>query len=425
MEIYYLDKLIKFKSPSFDTYIKRLEELKKKLRNETGEEDEDKNNGDMDMELGSKKNSQQNDDDNNNKKTKKEKEDEKKRKRKEKNNKRTKILAQKNKKKKIMSKYFFRSNLFFTFEVIGVFVVSVTYYLVIMLVEKSKKNDYLNFDSNTNSIENIYKSSFDIFLQFKTQLAVFENNISDIKNAFEAFDSDDTLEYYTINFTQYTRNQIEEMEKYTMNVPSSSDITTPKLGNLLMSLTNSIEGNSKSSKELNQLYNENACKILFKDNENITLCTEFWDTIITSGMEQAITQMSVIISTVIDEMNELNECDKTICSEEFENFIKNGSFHDYEVFVEFYLLESYLKTVDIFESFRKSTLKNTKKLFKMILFCYIGGSVILFFILLYFVYRSKFVFNSFLNFIGIFPVTYLMEDDGLYKDVLKLEQSIY
>jgi hypothetical protein len=30
-----------------------------------------------------------------------------------------------------------------------------------------------------------------------------------------------------------------------------------------------------------------------------------------------------------------------------------------------------------------------------------------------------------LNFIGILPVKYLIEDDALYKDILKLEQHIF
>ena len=41
------------------------------------------------------------------------------------------------------------------------------------------------------------------------------------------------------------------------------------------------------------------------------------------------------------------------------------------------------------------------------------------------IYYAKENFNSFLNFIGIIPVKYLMEDDTLYKDVLKLESSIF
>ena len=57
MEIFYLERLINFTSPTFDAYLKRLEDLKKKLRNDNGEDDE-KINGDLEMgELNSKKGS--------------------------------------------------------------------------------------------------------------------------------------------------------------------------------------------------------------------------------------------------------------------------------------------------------------------------------------------------------------------------------
>ena len=138
-------------------------------------------------------------------------------------------------------------------------------------------------------------------------------------------------------------------------------------------------------------------------------------------MEQSITQMSVVINTVIDELNSLKDGTKF-----FEDIIDtSSSFSQYELFVEYYLFKSYMKTVDIFQDFRIMKLNNTKKIFTGILYGYIVGAIVLFFILLYFVYSSKYVFNSFLNFIGILPVKYLIEDDALYKDILKLEQHIF
>ena len=56
---------------------------------------------------------------------------------------------------------------------------------------------------------------------------------------------------------------------------------------------------------------------------------------------------------------------------------------------------------------------------------YICFVVILFGLLLYFVYKSKYIFNTFMNFIGILPAKYLIEDANLYKEILKLEQYIY
>jgi hypothetical protein len=307
----------------------------------------------------------------------------------------------------------------------GVLVVSITYYLVIMLIEKKQKNDYLSFDTTTNSIENIYKSSWDIFLQFKMELYEFENVLIEKENAIKNFDNG-TINSTVIKIngeeiTCNSREDVERLKNYTMTIPNSNEITTPKLGNLLMPLINDLDSNSGSTNMLNDLYNKNACAILFTDEENITKCNEFWSGILNKGMEQSITQMSVIINTVIDNLILLNSNNYSFA----ELIGVNSSWASYEEFVEYYLFLSYMKTVDIFAEFRESKLNGTKKTFKTILYAYIVGSVLLFFVMIYFVYSSKYVFNSFLNFIGILPVTYLMEDDGLYKDILKLEQSIF
>ena len=50
IEIFYLDKLINFSSNNFEDYLKKLDELKKTLRDETND-DEDKNMDDIDIKL--------------------------------------------------------------------------------------------------------------------------------------------------------------------------------------------------------------------------------------------------------------------------------------------------------------------------------------------------------------------------------------
>jgi len=406
MEKFFLDKLIKFRSNNFDSYLKRLEDLKKKLRNDSGDDDE-KQNGEIEMnEIGSKKSKKEEEDEKDKKSKKKEdKEDSvNKKKMKRKNgSKANKIQQQRNKKKKTMAKFFFIYNLLFTLKVMLILIISITYYIVVMLVEAKEKNSYLSFDSTTNAIEGVYKSSFDIFLQLKTQLAPYE----------------DILRNITIN-CEFNEICINNSEKYKMTIPTNDNISTPKLGSLLMPLVNNL--NSDSTKELNNLYNSDACQVLFPDDENeYTICAKFWSSILVKGMEQSITQMSVIINTVIDELNSLNNENKN-----FQEILEpSSSFSQYELFVEYYLFKSYMKTVKIFSDFRVSKLNSTRKIFYGILYGYIVGAIILFFILLYFVYSSKYVFNSFLNFIGILPVKYLIEDELLYKDILKLEQHIF
>ena len=428
MEKFFLDKLIKFRSNNFDAYLKRLEDLKKKLRNDSGE-DEEKVNGEMDLnEMGSKKGSKKEEDDEkdkNSKKKKDEKDDGRDRKklRKKGGSKANKIQQQRNKKKKTMAKFFFIWNLLFTLKVMGILIISITYYLVVMLIEAKEKNAYLSFDTTTNSIEGIYKTSFDIFLLLKTKLEPYEDLLNEKNIAIEYLNSNTQNSFYVIgNYNCSNVECVQNIPNYTLTIPSNSDITTPKLGNLLMPLVNDLNGASKSTTELNNLYNSDACLVLFDENsEDYSSCSLFWSSILVKGMEQSITQMSVVINTVIDELNSLKDGTKF-----FEDIIDtSSSFSQYELFVEYYLFKSYMKTVDIFQDFRIMKLNNTKKIFSGILYGYIIGAIVLFFILLYFVYSSKYVFNSFLNFIGILPVKYLIEDDALYKDILKLEQHIF
>jgi hypothetical protein len=423
MEKYYLEKLIKFHSLNFDAYLKILDDLKKKLRNDTGE-DEEKGGGEMDIEIGSKKSKKDDDDEKEGKKGKKHKKDERddKKMRNKKGSKQNKLQQARNKKKRTMSKFFFRYNLLFILKVMTIIIMSISYYLVFLLIESKEKKNYLSFDSSTDQIEGIYKSSFDIFLSLKTQLDPYEELLSEIKNANNTLINNPGAEVTVGNITCTNQECLKSILKFEMTVPSAAEITTPKLGNLLMPLVNDMNKISQAASDLNNLYNSDACAILFKNDTNAyNNCSTFWQSILLKGMEQSITQMSVILNTVIDELNSLN-----VGNKQFIELIDGSSaFSQYELFIEFYLFKAYMKTVEIFQNFRETKLKSTKKTFKMICMIYVIGSVLLFFVMLYFVCSSKFIFNSFLNFIGIIPVKYLMEDDTLYKDVLRLESSIF
>jgi hypothetical protein len=88
--------------------------------------------------------------------------------------------------------------------------VAITYYIVISLVESSKRVDHLSFDSITNSIEGIHKSSFNIFFNLKIQLSSYEANLINTANTSQS--------------------------NYNMSIPSNDNISTLKLGNLMILL---------------------------------------------------------------------------------------------------------------------------------------------------------------------------------------------
>lgn len=495
LENFYLRKLIQFKNVPFENYLKSLEDIKKRLRNDNDEE-EDQFNNDLDMQglndngenshskrtsgnrrkKGKNPNEDDDDNDSNEDKKKKDKNDDSvdnKRKNKKKkknqgklneenkkndNDKKGKlggngINSRKNKNKKstrnyqeekinIMGKYFLKWNMFFCIKVISILLLSASYYLVVSIIDQSTMNNMLNFDYTTNSIEGVYKESFMIYLSLKTQLAKYID--------FELAKRQAALSFYIdgSNATQIRQNATVMFKDFYYTTPqallSSSfykmdipyQIDTPKIGTLLMPIISTdLSSASSTIVSLNNLYNVDACSELFIKYSNASSsgvsgssysldyseCSKFWSSILLKGMEQSITQMSVVITSVLDDLNSLNQNSKSIA----QILQDNSVYSTYEQFVELYLFDSYMKTKQIFKELNAANLDVIYATYQSIMIGYICFVIILFGFLLYFVYKSKFIFNTFMNFIGILPVKYLLEDPTLYKEILKLEQYIY
>ena len=478
-EIYFLEKLINFNTMNFDLYLKSLEELKKRLRNENADEE----SKDEDMELDSKKMSKKEEEEIVEKKKKKNDEKNEQRKKKKKGNKSNKAQQMKAKKKVIMGLFFFKWNLFFTLKVIIILIISVSYYLVSMIIESNNKTNYLDFDQTTDSIESIYKISFDLYLTLKTEMEKFEEQMRKQIDAINDFADGNITEYiyYLKNGTQVRCSDenlensckgqdtkeaikcvndihcnkstdiynslcdafhcINNMPNYEMYIPTNEQLTTPKLGNLLMPLVSGINDfSTETEKKLNQLYNADACSILVGENSEDSIiykyCVNFWSNILVKGMEQAITQMGVSVASVTDELNSLNDLAKVLQNQDSgkkvdnpktfdELMLRNASFFQFGIFVEYYLFKSYIETYKIFDILRDVKLDNIKSSFDIILYCYVILCIILLIVLLFLVNQSKYLLNSFLNFVGILPVKYLIEDENFYQETLRLEQNVY
>ena len=225
---------------------------------------------------------------------------------------------------------------------------------------------------------------------------------------------------------------INNMPNYQMNIPSNEALTTPKMGNLLMPLVSGVnEKSTETEQKLNQLYNADACAILVGENSEESIiyryCVNFWSNILVKGMEQAITQMGVSVASVTDELNSLNDLLGTNDNPKtFDNLMeRNAAFFQFGIFIEYYLFKSYIETYKIFNILRDAQLNNIKSSFDIILYCYVILCIILLIIMLYLVNQSKYLLNSFLNFVGILPVKYLIEDESFYQETLRLEQNVY
>ena len=384
MEIYFLDKLINFSSTNFDEYLKKLEELKKKFKDDDNEEGE-KNLEDFDVkgddidgknENKSKDNNNKNELKNNNYKNSKNK--------KEKQNK---IQQQKLKKKKIMSHYFVKLNFLFGLKISFIVLTSIIYFILIMLITLNIKNSYKKFDSVLEEINKVYFDSFNIFLVFKSQVEIY---------------------FYTNDITK-------------LITLSDSQIERPKFGNALISIIRNNKYSEEPLKLMDKLYNNNACQIL-SNNNNATykVCEDLFSSILTKGMEQAIVQMNIIITSSVDEINSLKE-NKTL----YDLYLRNSIYSDYEILVGEFMLESFLKTQNIFEILRLDEKSYIFKTYKICLFVFCIIYLIFLIFMIYYIYSYKNVINSFFNFIGILPAKFITDDDYLYKTIIKLEQNFY
>ena len=211
-----------------------------------------------------------------------------------------------------------------------------------------------------------------------------------------------------------------------LEVKNIDEIDFPKLGNLLMPIVSSSNDDSESiHSQFNELYNGNACNFLFpKPGIENEACTEFWNGIITKGMEQSLTQMSVALSSVLDEIKIINN--KNIVRQNITNLcVRDSYFFKFQSFVEFFLYHAYLKTSEMFTVLRENIVNDIKDKFDILLYLYLVVSAFLFFMILLFIFSIRSYFNSFFNFVAIFPLKFVMEDENLFRQTLRLEDSLY
>ena len=393
IEINFLDKLINFNSNEFDNYIKKLDEIKKKLRNDNNEE-EDKGE-DIDLnELDSKKKDDDDGEKNDIIVEKNSEEFEKKRNRKKMRSKQSKIQQQRRKKLSLMITYFWSSNIFFQIKVALIFVLTLGYYIINILISKSNRNDYLKFDEMNDSLNDVYEESISNFVRLKRELDKYEL-------------------YYT------DCNTINNASK--MNIPRINNITIPKFGNLIMQISRNSDFQKKTLQKFNNLYSNDACEQIMEYSYQLDYCKNFWSGVLTKGIEQAITQMGVVIGTVVDELQALNDDPNLKLSD----LLSSSSFIEYEQFNQYYLFKSYKKTSAIFNELRDEKLKAIKTMNRLILYFYIVAVILLFALFYYFLYKFSYLFNSFLNFIAILPIKYISEDENFYNEIIKFGDKYY
>jgi hypothetical protein len=206
-----------------------------------------------------------------------------------------------------------------------------------------------------------------------------------------------------------------------MIFPQIGEIDTPKFGNLIMEIIGNSDLNEETINNFSKVFQNNACEILIQYSNEMEYCRNFWSGVLVKGLEQAIIQMDIIIGTVIDELKSLNDKNNITLL----NLMSESSYIEYVQFNAFYLYRAYLNKFQIFDEFNKQKLEAIFKGLKILFLFYIIISFVLFTLLIYFVYSYNSLFNSFLNFVGIFPTKYIFEDELFYNEIIKFGDKYF
>ena len=368
IEIFYLDKLINFSSNNFEDYLKKLDELKKTLRDETND-DEDKNMDDIDDDMENNKN--ENDDNKNLDKT---------------IDKKNMNKKKELKKRKNIANYFFKINCFFIIKISICFILLVIYFLITIIVFESYETNYNKFDRSISEINSIYLNIFETFINFKKQVEKF----------FTSGNSEDII------------------------IPNDSDISQPKLGNTLFDIIHNSKYTKEHLEKIKSLYNENVCDVIKNEEQNDKYCESLFSAVLTKGLDQVIVQMSIIINNCVDDLTLLKS------NKDLNNFYSiNNYYYNYEILVGYYIFNSFLITKDIFDIFAEDEIKYISIIQTAITCVYALFIVIMIILCFYFVHVYKNVGNSFWNFIGILPNKFISDDENFYESIIKLGDLLY
>ena len=285
-----------------------------------------------------------------------------------------------------MSSFFIKINIFFVARILLIMIVSLSYYIISLLIEISKKNEFSYFDKLNNDIFEVFKESFDIFILFKKELEKFENNLE--------------------------KCEVRNKDLYKLNISSLENIKNPNFGDSIIQISTDFDFKGKNLEKFNIFFNENACKILAKTPTENLACNYFNDFLF-HGMEQCVSKITSLFGTIIEELESINTD-----GSQFKVIFNKSSFHEFEIFIEYYYEKAIFIIEEIFQDLRAEELNKILHAIKIVEIVYIIATFFSFMILTYLVYSLHNIVNTFLNFIGILPFKYLSEDEKFYKEVI-------
>jgi hypothetical protein len=293
-------------------------------------------------------------------------------------------------------------------------------------IYEDKKNNFLNFDNFKSSLLGIIVSSFSSFSKIKNQVIYFLNFTQEKNEKLNLLNSSNIS--ITFNNEIYTQNNytILENKKFNFEIPKDNELEIKKFNNLITSYLNNLDTSKNNTiLLLINLYNNNACEILFHlyyyNETKYNNCLFFWSSFVTQGIEQSLIQLEIEIFHIIDVFVEINNSNEVLNNLE----IIKKTYSNCDDFILNYLYLSFRETQFILRDLEKDNSDIIYRSIERILFFFILGNIFLFIfflILLYFVFIQ---FKDFINFIIIFPLEYLIEEENLYLEIIKLHNWLY
>ena len=409
-------KIVKFNTESFEKYIKFLEELKKQLKREINDENKSNEENTNYKELDEEKIEQK-------------AENEKKKNKKENKKKKLKIPKSNFKQQKIniMIKYFFIYNIGFLIKIMSISILLLFYYLIIYIYNENRTNNLLKFDHFMSSVFEVYISTFSSFEIIKTQSINFTDFIIDKNEKINQLNSN--YELVSFNNEIYTKENLTllQNQKYYFEIPNEEQISVKKLNEIISLFSIDIDMTKNNSYSLLiKLFHGNACDVLFHlffhNEPKYNICVEFWSNFVTKGLENCFIQLEIEFYNIIDKFKYINNNNVQNINnlKDFENLYSNC-----DDFILNYLYLSYRETQFIFRDLEKDKTDIIYKSIEEFVIFFILGDILSFFLFLILIYFNYIQFKGFINFIIIFPFEYLIEEENLYIEIIKLHKLLF
>ena len=106
------------------------------------------------------------------------------------------------------------------------------------------------------------------------------------------------------------------------------------------------------------------------------------------------------------------------------NLLKDDIWKNFDLFMMTYLYNSFEKSHYYFNQLRLKYLKQNKKVFETIFFCYLIVNFIIALIFIFFAYSVIDFFITFLNFIVIIPVKILIENKDINHEIINISKKL-